>query len=58
MHNSESFTCNPVERRIRWEYEPKVGSTPDDPTGIEINVFTQKTLIIGLEPTNIIGNLE
>jgi len=38
---TESFTCDHVEWRIRWEYEPRT-ENPEDPPGLEVCVYTQE----------------
>ena len=38
---TEPFTCDYVEWRIRWEYEPRT-ENPEDPPGLEVCVYTQK----------------
>ena len=40
-HKTESFTCDHVEWRIRWEYEPRT-DIPENQTGIEFYVYTQE----------------
>jgi hypothetical protein len=40
-HKTEFFTCDHVEWRIRWEYEPRT-DIPGDQTGIEFRVYTQE----------------
>jgi len=40
-HKTESFTCDHVEWRIRWGYEPRT-DIPGDQTGIEFRVYTQE----------------
>lgn len=40
-HKTESFTCDHVEWRIRWEYEPRT-DIPENQTGIQFYVYTQE----------------
>lgn len=38
---TEPFTCDHVDWRIRWEYEPRT-ENPEDPPGLEVCVYTQE----------------